>query len=96
MASGAFLATGYQQPISVNLSSFASNGQVVDVSGPPGYNGSVYTPPAGENGNVSITYDVVNSCRQRATGQITIDVNQDPVRRQPVQRWGAASPASSQ
>jgi hypothetical protein len=79
VANDAFLATGYQQPISINLGNFSSNGQVTDVSGPPGYGGSVYTPSAGENGNVSITYAVVNSCRQRATGQITIDVNQDPV-----------------
>jgi hypothetical protein len=78
-AQSAFLATGYQQPISVNLASYASNGTVTDVVAPPGYGGGVYTPPAGENGNVTISYAVVNSCRQRATGQITIDVNRDPV-----------------
>ncbi len=79
VANDAFLTTGYQQPIGVNLADFSANGQVTDVAGPPGYSGSVYTPPAGENGNVAISYTVENNCRQRATGQITIDVNQDPV-----------------
>ncbi len=39
----------------------------------------VYTPPEGENGNVTIRYSVVNSCRLRESGQVTIDVNADPV-----------------
>ncbi len=39
----------------------------------------MYTPPDGENGNVAITYSVVNSCRLRASGRVTIDVNQEPV-----------------
>ena len=39
----------------------------------------LYTPPAGENGNVSVSYTVVNGCRQRASATVTIDVNQDPL-----------------
>ncbi|MFN3256151.1 MAG: Ig-like domain-containing protein [Ilumatobacter sp.] len=78
-ARDAFLQTGYQQPITVDLSAYASNGVVTEVSGPPSYQGNVYTPPAGTNNNVTISYAVVNDCRQRATGTITIDVNQDPV-----------------
>jgi len=79
VANSAFLATGYQQPITVNLDGYAGNGQITDVAGPSGFSGGVYTPPAGQNGNAVISYAVINSCRQRATGQITIDVNQDPV-----------------
>jgi len=77
-AADGFFRTGYQQPIGIDFGSLAANGQIVDVSGPPGFDGAVYTPPAGENGNVSITYAVVNECRERATGTVTIDVNQDP------------------
>jgi|GEM_PF-1103738 len=79
VARSAFVETGYQQPISIDLSSYAENGSVVDVNSPSGYRGGIYTPPAGTNGNVSITYAVVNDCRQRTTGEITIDVNQDPI-----------------
>lgn len=78
-AQDAFLSTGYQQPIAINLADFAANGSVVDVVAPGTYGDGVYTPPAAENGNVAITFAVVNGCRQRTTGQITIDVNQDPV-----------------
>lgn len=78
VANDGFLATGYQQPIAVDLAAFGSGGTIVDVAGPVGYNNGVYTPPAGENGNVAITYSVVNSCRLRASGRVTIDVNQDP------------------
>lgn len=78
VARSGFLQTGYRQPIAVDLSAFGSNGSIVDISGPAGYDGSVYTPPAGENGNVVIDYSVVNVCGMRATGQVTIDVNQDP------------------
>ncbi|MEZ5294998.1 MAG: hypothetical protein R2697_01595 [Ilumatobacteraceae bacterium] len=39
----------------------------------------MYTPPAGENGNISFNYTVRNSCRIQATGVVVIDVNQDPV-----------------
>lgn len=78
VANSGFLQTGYRQPINVDLATFGSNGSIVDVSGPPGYDGVVYTPPAGENGNVVITYAVVNACRMRASGTVTIDVNQQP------------------
>lgn len=78
-APNAFLRTGYRQPITVDPSAYGSNGNIVDVEGPAGYTNGVYSPPADENGNVTITYAVVNSCRQRAAGTITIDVNQEPV-----------------
>jgi hypothetical protein len=78
VANDGFLTTGYQQPIAVDLAAFGSGGTIVDVAGPAGYDNGVYTPPAGENGNVAITYSVVNSCRLRASGRVTIDVNQDP------------------
>ncbi|BAN04228.1 Ig-like domain-containing protein [Ilumatobacter coccineus] len=78
-AGDAFLETGYQQPIAINLANYASNGTVTEVNGPPTYQNGTYTPPAGTNGNITITYAVVNDCRQRATGTITVDVNQDPV-----------------
>ena len=81
VAGSATLTTGYQQPIGVNLATYGTNGTIVDVAGPPTYDGAVYTPPAGENGNVTISYAVVNACRQRANGTITIDVNQDPITR---------------
>jgi hypothetical protein len=79
VANNGFLTTGYRQPIAVDLRAFGSNGAIVDVTGPPGFVNGVYTPPEGENGNVVIVYSVVNSCRLRATGQVTIDVNQAPV-----------------
>jgi hypothetical protein len=81
VASNGFLQTGYQQPIAVDLAAFGANGAFVDVSGPPGYDrgSGIYTPPAGENGDVIVNYSVVNGCRQRASGSITIDVNQAPV-----------------
>jgi len=78
VATDGFLNTGYQQPIAVDLGAFGSGGAIVDVQAPAGYVDGIYTPPAGENGNVSISYAVVNSCRLRATGRVTIDVNQDP------------------
>jgi hypothetical protein len=81
VAGNGFLATGYMQPVAVNLAAFASGGSIVDVVGPPGFANGIYTPPAGENGNVTISYAVVNSCRLRATGRVTIDVNQDPIAR---------------
>ncbi len=73
-----FLNTGYQQPIAVDLGAYGSGGTIVDVQAPAGYVNGVYLPPAGENGNVSIVYSVVNRCRLGATGRVTIDVNQDP------------------
>ena len=78
-AQDAFLSTGYQQAVAINLADFSASGAVTDVVGPATYDGSVYTPPSGENGNVVIDFAVVNSCDQRTTGQITIDVNQDPL-----------------
>ena len=81
VATDGFLATGYEQPIAVDLGAFGSGGAIVDVQAPAGYVDGIYTPPAGENGNVSISYAVVNSCRLRATGRVTIDVNQDPTAR---------------
>ncbi len=79
VANDGFLQTGYRQPIAIDLSAFGSNGTFVDVVGPPGFADGVYTPPDGENGNVVVSYAVVNSCQFRATGRITIDVNQAPV-----------------
>ena len=78
VANDGFLKTGYQKPIVVDLATFGSGGTIVDVVGPPGYVNNVYTPPPGENGNVSISYAVVNDCGLRAAGRVTIDVNQDP------------------
>ncbi|HSP29821.1 MAG TPA: Ig-like domain-containing protein, partial [Ilumatobacteraceae bacterium] len=79
VASDAFLTTGYRQPIAVDLRALAANGTIVDVTAPSGFVDGTYTPPEGENGNVVIRYSVVNSCRLRATGQVTIDVNQEPI-----------------
>ena len=79
VANDGFLRTGYRQPIVVDLDAYGSNGSIVDIAGPGGYVNGTYTPPDGENGNVTITYSVVNSCRLRANGRITIDVNQEPV-----------------
>ena len=78
VATSAFLTTGYRQPIAVNLANYASNGDIVNVSGPPGYANGTYIPPAGENGNVTIRFGVRNQCDQQATGTITIDVNRSP------------------
>jgi hypothetical protein len=79
VANDGFLTTGYRQPITLDLGAFGSNGTIVDVVGPAGFANGVYTPPEGENGNVVVSYAVVNSCRLRASGLITIDVNQEPV-----------------
>jgi hypothetical protein len=79
IAENGFLRTGYRQPIAVDLGAYGSNGVIVDVVGPPEFVAGVYTPPDGENGTVTINYSVVNSCRLRASGTVTIDVNQAPV-----------------
>ena len=71
--------TGYEQPIAIDLTAYARNGEIVEVGAPLGVPAGVYTPPAGENGNVSFTYTVRNSCRLQATGVVVIDVNQDPI-----------------
>lgn len=73
------LRTGYMQPIAIDLNEVAANGQIVDVGAPLNAPSGVYTPPAGENGNVSFSYTVRNSCRVQDTGVVVIDVNQDPV-----------------
>ncbi len=74
-----FLQTGYQQPIFVDLFAYARNGEIVQVGAPLGVPSGVYTPPAGENGNVSFTYVVRNACDVEDVGRVTIDVNQDPI-----------------
>ena len=74
-----FLQTGYQQPIAIDLTATASNGTVVEVGPPLSAPSGVYTPPAGENGNITFTYVVRNSCRIQDVGQVVIDVNQDPI-----------------
>jgi hypothetical protein len=73
------LATGYQQPIAIDLGAYARNGSIVEVGPPLSAPSGVVTPPAGENGVITFGYAVVNACRQRATGTVSIDVNQDPV-----------------
>lgn len=73
-----FLQTGYQQAISIDLTQYARNGDIVDVGPPLGAATGVYTPPAGENGNIVFQYTVRNSCRIRDVGEVVIDVNQDP------------------
>jgi len=79
LAPDVFLQTGYQQPIFVDLTTVAGNGEVVAVDPPLSAPSGVYTPPAGENGNITFSYTVRNSCRLQAVGQVTIDVNQDPI-----------------
>lgn len=74
-----FFQTGYQQPIAIDLGAHARNGQIVDVGPPLGAPSGVYTPPPGENGNVTFTYVVRNACRIQRVGTVVIDVNQDPV-----------------
>jgi hypothetical protein len=80
IASSASLFTPYQTPIAIDLNQYASNGTVEDVSG-AGLTGptGTYTPPAGFNGNVTVNFSVVNACRLRDSGVVTIDVNRDPV-----------------
>jgi hypothetical protein len=75
------LATGYRQPLAIDLRQYARNGTVTDVGPPLSAPSGTYTPPAGENGNVTFDYSVVGACDDRDTGQVTIDVNQDPVAR---------------
>ncbi len=75
-----FFETGYRQPIAIDLTKHASNGVVTDVGAALGGSASgVYTPPAGENGNVTFGYSVRNSCSVVDRGTVTIDVNQLPV-----------------
>ena len=74
-----FFQTGYQQSIAIDLTTAAVNGEIVSVGAPLSQATGVYTPPAGENGNVSFNYVVRNSCRIQDVGQVVIDVNQDPI-----------------
>jgi hypothetical protein len=74
--------TGYMQPINIDLGVYAQSGQIVDSSisgagltGPTG----TYTPPAGMNGSVTVTFNVENGCHQTDPGTLTIDVNRAPV-----------------
>ena len=71
--------TGYQQPVTVDLTQYARNGEIVDVGAPLGAPVAVYTPPAGFNDNVTLNYVVRNACGIDAVGRVVIDVNQDPV-----------------
>jgi hypothetical protein len=89
-----FFQTGYQQPIAIDLTAAAKNGDIVQVGAPLGVPSGVYTPPAGENGNVSFTYTVRNACRIQDVGQVVIDVNQDPVGAPYVARIGRAEPVT--
>ena len=78
-APNVFLQTAYMQSIAVDLAVYARNGTIVDVGAPLLAPSGVITPAAGENGNIVFDYSVVNVCRVRDTGTVTIDVNQDPV-----------------
>ena len=78
-APNVFLQTAYMQSIAVDLATYARNGTIVDVGEPLLAASGVITPAAGENGNIVFNYSVVNICRVRDTGTVTIDVNQDPV-----------------
>jgi hypothetical protein len=75
------LATGYQQPIAIDLTAAARNGTVTNVGAPLNQPSGVYTPPAGENGVVTFSYSVRNTCGIVATGNVSIDVNQAPLAR---------------
>ncbi len=74
-----FLQTGYQLPIAIDLRSVARNGDIVEVGAPLSAPSGVYTPPPGENGNITFRYVVRNTCRIQDVGTVVIDVNQDPV-----------------
>ncbi|MEP7203183.1 MAG: Ig-like domain-containing protein [Ilumatobacteraceae bacterium] len=74
--------TPYQTPINIDLNQLVDSGNIIassvsgaGLSGPTG----VYTPPAGMNGNETVTFTVINGCKQTAQGQLTIDVNRPPV-----------------
>ncbi len=79
LAPDAFFETGYRQPITIDLTQLAENGEITDVGPPLSAPIGTYTPPEGENGNISFTYVVRNDCGLQAVGTVTIDVNQDPV-----------------
>jgi hypothetical protein len=86
--------TGYQQPVTVDLTQYARNGEIVDVGAPHGAPVAVYTPPAGFNDNVTLNYVVRNACGIDAVGRVVIDVNQDPVAASVVEDMGRRSTLS--
>ena len=47
VAGSATLTTGYQQPIGVDLKAYGTNGTIVDVAGPPTYDGTMTPRPRG-------------------------------------------------
>ncbi|MEO7370734.1 MAG: Ig-like domain-containing protein, partial [Ilumatobacteraceae bacterium] len=76
------LFTPYLTPINIDLNSYVVSGHIragsvvgAGLKGPTG----TYTPPAGMNGNETVTYVVENGCHQTAQGTVTIDVNHSPV-----------------
>src|SRR5690606_4814852 len=89
-----FFPTGYMQAIGIDLTAHARNGDIVEVGPPLGVAAGVYTPPAGENGNVTFNYVVRNACRIQRVGTVVIDVNQDPVGSAYSARIGRIDPVS--
>ncbi|MEO1057822.1 MAG: Ig-like domain-containing protein [Actinomycetota bacterium] len=45
IAQDAFIETGYQQPVGIDLASLSANGNIENVAGPAGLAGGVYSPP---------------------------------------------------
>ena len=76
------LFTPYQTPIAIDLNQYVVSGSIVpgSVSG-AGLTGPIgtFTPPAGMNGAVQVTYTVTNGCHEIDHGLLTIDVNRAPV-----------------
>jgi large repetitive protein len=72
------ISTGYQQPVQINLADYSSGGDIINVAGVIDSPSEVYTPPAGENGVVEVTYSVRNGCGITVPGRLLIDVNQNP------------------
>ena len=77
-----FEFTPYQTPFAIDLRQYVLSGDIVPgsiegagLTGPTG----TYTPPAGMNDSVTVTYLVANGCGQTVPGQLTIDVNKAPV-----------------
>ena len=63
-APNVFLQTAYMQPIAIDLTTYARNGEIVDVGAPLSAASGVVTPPSGESGNIVFDYSVVNICRR--------------------------------
>jgi hypothetical protein len=78
-ARSALITTGYQKPVAINLNDYSSGGDIINVQGVISAPIATYTPPAGENGVVSVTWSVRNSCRVTVAGRLDIDVNRAPV-----------------